>query len=389
MDRMDGSITNMKRLLMIFFDETVAAHLTKDMCSYPYHLGKNHHWSCTYAYFGKEPLHNAAFEEYCSLEHLGDTEKYTDKKKIAANYLTLHAQNYDFLMFSHYGGASYSLARLAKKLNPKIKVYNKMDLGERGLAHFYDGTFLRRLKVIPEYWKSAAIDLFTVENRSFYETLRNMRLFRNRIEYLPNPVSLFGVDLAEIKAPKERENIILTVGRPGDPVKNTELFVEAVQKVDRRQFDDWKFYIVGEPEAHFRAYVEKITQGDPWVAKRLVLCGRVSDRRELYELYARSKIMCMTSRSESFCIAVSEAMYFGAYPILTNFGRIVHELTDGGRCGTVVPQEDASALAAAWERTAERAELPALSREIQQLARSTFDYDLWTARLAEYLMRLK
>ena len=379
----------MKRLLMIFFEDSTTAHLTKEMCSYPYYLGKNHGWTCTYAYFGHACLQNSDFERYCALVYLGDEIDYSNKKKIAAEYVRAHAQDYDILMFSNYGGASYTLARMAKRLNPSIRVYSKLDMNESGFAHFYDGTFLRRLKVIPEYWKSAAIDLFTVENRSFYETLKNMRLFRNRIEYLPNPVSLFGVDLAEIKASKERENIILTVGRPGVPVKNTELFVEAVQKIDRSKFDDWKFYIVGEPEAHFRAYVEKITQGDPWVAKRLVLCGRVSDRRELYELYARSKIMCMTSRSESFCIAVSEAMYFGAYPILTNFGRIVKDLTDNGRYGTVVPQEDAAALTAALERTAQRADLPALSREIRQFARSSFDYDHWTAKLDEYLMRLK
>lgn len=379
----------MKRLLMIFFEDSTTAHLTKEMCSYPYYLGKNHGWICTYAYFGHACLQNSDFERYCALVYLGDEIDYSNKKKIAAEYVRAHAVDYDILMFSNYGGASYTLARLAKRLNPSIRVYSKLDMNESGFAHFYDGTFLRRFKVIPEYWKSAAIDLFTVENRSFYETLKNMRLFRNRIEYLPNPVSLFGVDLSEIKSPQERENIILTVGRPGVPVKNTELFVEAVQKVDRRQFDDWKFYIVGEPKPHFRAYVEKITQGDPWIAQRLLLCGRMSDRRELYELYAKSKIMCMTSRSESFCIAVSEAMYFGAYPVLTNFGRIVKDLTDNGRYGTVVPQEDAAALTAALERTAQRADLPALSREIRQFARSSFDYDHWTAKLDEYLMRLK
>ena len=379
----------MKRLLMIFFEDSTTAHLTKEMCSYPYYLGKNHGWTCTYAYFGHACLQNSDFERYCALVYLGDEIDYSNKKKIAAEYVRAHAVDYDILMFSNYGGASYTLARLAKRLNPSIRVYSKLDMNESGFAHFYDGTVLRRFKVIPEYWKSAAIDLFTVENRSFYETLKNMRLFRNRIEYLPNPVSLFGVDLSEIKSPQERENIILTVGRPGVPVKNTELFVEAVRHVDRDVFADWKFYIVGEPEPHFREHVEKICCEDPWIAQRLVLCGRVSDRRELYELYAKAKIMCMTSRSESFCIAVSEAMYFGAYPILTNFGRIVKDLTDNGRYGTVVPQEDAVALTAALERTAQRADLPALSREIRQFARSSFDYDHWTARLDEYLMRLK
>jgi Glycosyltransferase len=379
----------MKRLLMIFFEDSTTAHLTKEMCSYPYYLGKNHGWTCTYAYFGYACLQNSDFERYCALVYLGDEIDYSNKKKIAAEYVRAHAVDYDILMFSNYGGASYTLARLAKRLNPAIRVYSKLDMNESGFAHFYDGTFLRRLKVIPEYWKSAAIDLFTVENRSFYETLRNMRLFRNRIEYLPNPVSLFGVDLSEIKSPQERENIVLTVGRPGVPVKNTELFVEAVRHVDRDVFADWKFYIVGEPEPHFREHVEKICCEDPWIAQRLVLCGRVSDRRELYELYARSKIMCMTSRSEGLPISATEALYFGDYLILTNFGSAVHDLTHEGRYGTVVPQEDAAALAAALERTAQRADLPALSREIRQFARSSFDYDYWAAKLDEYLMRLK
>lgn len=379
----------MKRLLMIFFEDSTVAHLTKEMCSYPYYLGKNHGWICTYAYFGQERIQNNAFEEYCALEYLGNPVDYAEKKQLAATYLTAHAQDYDILMFSNYGGASYSLARMAKRMNPAIRVCSKLDMNEGGFSHFYDGTLLRKLKVIPEYWKSAAIDLFTVENRSFYNVLKNMRLFRGRIEYLPNPVSLFGVDLAQIKAPQQRENIILTVGRPGIPVKNTELFVEAVQKADRDLFADWKFYIVGEPTLAFRTYVEKLCTEDPWLGAHIILYGRVNDRRELYELYARAKIMCMTSRSESFCIAAAEAMYFGAYPILTNFGSIIKDLTDDGRYGTIVPQEDAAELCRAWKTAAQREDLPVLNREIQAFARKYFNYDCWAAKLHEYLTKLR
>ncbi|EJO22859.1 glycosyltransferase, group 1 family protein [Selenomonas sp. FOBRC6] len=379
----------MNRLLMIFFEDSTVAHLTKEMCSYPYYLGKNHGWICTYAYFGREQLVNPYFEQYCALEHLGDDADYADKKKAAAAYLTVHAGEYDILMFSNYGGASYALARLAKRLNPAIRVYSKLDMNEDGFSHFYDGTFLRKLKVIPEYWKSAAIDLFTVENRSFYNVLKMMRLFRGRLEYLPNPVSLFGVDLAQIKAPQKRENMILTVGRPGVPVKNTELFVEAVQKADRNLFADWKFYIVGEPTLAFRTYVEKLCAEDPWLDAHIILYGRVSDRRELYELYARAKIMCMTSRSEGFPISAVEAIFFGTYLVLTNFGSAIHDLTNGERYGTIVPQEDAAALCRAWKTAAQREDLPVLSREIQAFAREHFNYDRWAAKLHEYLTKLR
>ena len=378
----------MKRLLMIFFEDSTAAHLTKEMCSYPYYLGKNHGWTCTYAYFGRERLSNPDFEAYCALEYLGNEEDYAQKKKLSAEYLTVHAQDYDILMFSNYGGASYTLARMAKRRNPGIRVYSKLDMNENGFAHFYDGTLLRKLKVIPEYWKSAAIDLFTVENHSFYDVLKNMRLFHGRIEYLPNPVSLFGVELSAIRSPEVRENIILTVGRPGVPIKNTELFVEAVRAVDRELFADWKFYIVGQSEPHFREYVERLCEEDPWVGERLVLYGRVSDRKKLYELYATSKIMCMTSRSEGFPISAVEAIYFGDYLVLTDFGSAIHDLTSDGRYGTIVPQENVAALAGAWETAAQREDLPALSKEIQAFAREHFNYDHWTAKLDEYLTKL-
>lgn len=39
------------RLLLIHFENSNLTYLTKDMCSYPYYLGKNHGWDCTYGYF--------------------------------------------------------------------------------------------------------------------------------------------------------------------------------------------------------------------------------------------------------------------------------------------------------------------------------------------------
>lgn len=378
----------MKHIAMIFLGKTEAVHFFKDICSYPYYLGKNCGWKSTYAYFSPHELSNKEFEQYCSLDYLGNEERYENMKNIAADYITTCARDIDVLMLAHYTGATYKLARLAKKVNPKIKVYVKLDMGEENFRHFYDGTLLRKIRNIPEYWKSSAIDLFTVENRAFYNVLKDIRLFRHRIEYLPNPVSLLGIELSEIKAPQERENIILTVGRPGVPVKNTELFVEAVQRVDRDLFADWKFYIVGNPEPQFRKYADEISHNDPWIKEHMIQYGGVTDRKELYGLYAKSKIMCMTSRSEGFPISAVEAIYFGDYLVLTDFGSAIHDLTSDGRYGRIVPQEDARALADAWETAAQRQDFPALNREIQGFARSSFHYDDWAAKLDEYLHRI-
>lgn len=378
-----------KRLLMMNFEDNTEAYLTKDMCAYPYCLGKDHGWSCTYAYFTNgTPLKNAQFEQYCALKCLGKADDYKKQRKIAAEYLRQHVKDLDVLCCFNYGGASYSLPRLAKRLNPAIKTYIKLDMNESGFSHFYDGTFLRKIKIVPEYWKSYAVDLFTVENRSFYKVLKEMRLFRNRIEYLPNAVSLFGVDLGKISRPKQKENILLTVGRLGKHVKNNELLVEAIRKVDRNLFNDWKFLFVGSAEAHFVEYVKRICASDAWMAEHLVLFGKINDRMRLYELYAKAKIICMTSRSESFCIALMEAMFFGAYPVVTNFGSIVNDLMDDGKYGMISPQEDVAALTAALEKIAGVDNFPRLSQDVEEFARGHFSYGLWIGKLNEYLTNL-
>ena len=378
-----------KRLLMMNFEDNTEAYLTKDMCAYPYYLGKDHGWSCTYAYFTNgTPLKNAQFEQYCALKCLGKAENYKKQRRIAAEYLRQHVKDLDVLCCFNYGGASYSLPRLAKRLNPAIKTYIKLDMNESGFSHFYDGTFLRKIKIVPEYWKSYAVDLFTVENRSFYKVLKEMRLFKNRIEYLPNAVSLFGVDLGKISRPKQKENILLTVGRLGKHVKNNELLVEAIRKVDRNLFNDWKFLFVGSAEAHFVEYVKRICASDAWMAEHLVLFGKINDRMRLYELYAKAKIICMTSRSESFCIALMEAMFFGAYPVVTNFGSIVNDLMDDGKYGMISPQEDVTALTAALEKIAGVDNFPRLSQDVEEFARGHFSYGLWLGKLNGYLTNL-
>lgn len=384
-----GKCVSVKRMVTIVFASISEDHFVKDVCSYPYYLGKYCDWSCVCAYFtdGK-PLKNVLFEQYCALKYLGKANNYPKQKEIAAEYLRQYAKQFDVLCFFHYGGASYSLARLAKRLNPTIKVYIKLDMNEKGFAHFHDGTFLRKIKILPEYWKSRAVDLFTVENRSFYRALKGMRLFKNRIEYLPNAVSLFGVDLGKISRPKQKENILLTVGRLGTHVKNNELLVEAIRKVSRSLFNDWKFLFVGPAEAHFVEYVKRACEADAWMAEHLVLFGEVKDRMRLYELYAKAKIVCMTSRSESFCIALMEAMFFGAYPVITHFGSIIDDLTKDRRYGMVSPQEDVIALTEALEKIAGEEKLAVLSQSVEHFVRDNFSYEVWTKKLDEYLTDL-
>lgn len=61
--------------------------------------------------------------------------------------------------------------------------------------HFHKQGILANLKNWFERIKSQYVDFFTVETKVFYEALKENVVFRNRIEYLPNGVSLLDVNL--------------------------------------------------------------------------------------------------------------------------------------------------------------------------------------------------
>ncbi len=366
-----------KRMLTIFFENSINEYLTKDMCAYPYHLAKDYQWGCTYAYFTNgEKLSNPDFERYCKLQYLGKAEDYKWQQEKAKQYLKEHITDYDVVTFFNYGGATYRLSHFIKKLNPNVVVYSKLDMSDGGFSHFYDGTVIRQIKNLGERWKSRDVDIFTVENRHFYDVLKNIPVFKNRIYYLPDCVSLFGVP-SDIDT-TAKDNIVITVGRLGIPRKNNEMLIRAMRVVDQDLFRNWKVLFVGRDEGAFVSYLNKNYEECPWLRDHLIYCGEIRDRVELYKLYAKSKIICMTSRKESVGIATIEAMFFGAYPIITNYGCIVNDITSNGKYGKVLPQDDSQALADALTVFVQADQHKSYNGQyVQNFARKEFSYPYW------------
>lgn len=379
----------MKRMLTMIFQGTLKQYLAKDMCAYPYYLGMYYGWDCTYAYFSnEEPLKEPTFEKYCKLYYLGRADDYGKQKEIAEDYIYEHAFDYDVICFFNYGGTTYRFANLAKKINPKIKIYSKLDMSDSGFSHFYDGTFLRKLKSSIEIWKSRNIDLFTVENSYFYSILRENRIFRNRIEYLPNGVSLYGLSDKLIKRNKPKKNIIISVGRLGSHQKNNQMLVKAMEKVNTDLFKDWQVLFIGSDEDNFADYLEKEYKKYPWLKQHVIILGLINDREKLYELYAEAKIICIPSRWESFGIVTIEGMFFGDYPVITEYGTVVEDITDNRKYGKVVPSEDIDALAKALEESVQLPCYNEQSREIQNYTRKKYGYKYLAGKLNEYLLKL-
>lgn len=371
----------MKRFLIIMYTYSYEMHFSKDPCSYLYYLSKYFGWKGSYAYFSNKELHNDEFEKYCDLIYLGSEIDYKRQKNIVAEYIRNDINKFDVVMLFNYGSTTYKTARIAKKYNKKIFVYCKLDMNKNGFRHFYDGSLLRKIKVIPELFKTRNIDLFTVENKSFYAVMKRMALFRNRIEYLPNCVSLYDAKMINLFNNNVKENIVITVSRLGDPIKNNEMLLDSICKLPDKLLMEWKFIFIGPYTDAFHHYYSSI---DEKVRNRITLTGPIYDRNKLFNLLSKSKIFSLTSTSESFGIATIEAMYFGCYPVLTNYGSIVKDIIPNEKYGTVVREYNTDIYSAKIGSVMEH--ISTINpNKIHDYIETNFSYKKWTKRLNQYL----
>ena len=372
------------KIVEIMLGQATSFLLAKDPGMFLYKLAKNHGWQAVFAYFSSENIEDASYQREVEIMKLGEELAEREQVRTAREYIDKIAKDTDVLMMFHYGSAVYKLAKAAKRKNPNIKVYLKLDMNENGFSHFYDGTVIRKIKSSIEIIKTRNVDCFTVENKKFYDRLSRMTIFRDRIKYLPNCVSTLNVNMSSLEEIR-KENIIITVGRIGDRNKNTEFIIQGIEKLPENLLEQWKLYIVGERTKEFDRFLKEKIEKNPILKSVIVLIGAIKERQELYELYSKAKIFTLTSKSESFGIATIEAMYFGCYPIITRYGTIVTDITDNGRFGDIVSQGNIDDFTKILSCRMQDDGLIQKGKSSKEYARKNFSYEYWSERLDEYL----
>lgn len=97
----------------------------------------------------------------------------------------------------------------------------------------------------------------------------------------------------------------------------------------------------------------------------------------------------MTSRYESTCLATLEGMFFGAYPVITNYSEFTRDTTDDGLYGSVVDLGNVEALVNTLKLVMEDKDIDKKCMMCQDYSRRMFGYDELTEKLnkllAEYL----
>jgi GalNAc-alpha-(1->4)-GalNAc-alpha-(1->3)-diNAcBac-PP-undecaprenol alpha-1,4-N-acetyl-D-galactosaminyltransferase len=133
-----------------------------------------------------------------------------------------------------------------------------------------------------------------------------------------------------VKDFNEKENIVLSVGRIGNPQKNNEMLLEAIPKLHS---SNWKFYFAGPIEPRFEQYIECYFETYPHLREQVIFTGNISEPSALYEIYNRAKLFCLSSLWEGFPLSAVEAATFGNVLLLNESIYAFNTLTDHGKNG--------------------------------------------------------
>lgn len=340
----------MQKNLVLFFTikEFENVHLYKDVGLLPYYLCKEYMINGKIVYSNKnrkivpKKFRNLELEEIKFIK-IPNIIKKIDKIKILENfnfykYLLKNAKQINYLMFFHYGIDKIFLIYLYKFLNPFGKVYIKLDT-----AGDYKEKKIKKI-ILKIYEKK--VNLFSVETLYALEKIKKLDLLGiknyKKLAYIPNG---FDEDYLienrlRIKNFEEKENIMITVGRLGAPEKNNELLLEALEKIDLK---DWKVLLIGDYTEKFKDVYDKFIEKNQIKKNKVILIGNVVDRKKLYDYYNRAKIFILTSRCESFGIVLVEALRFGNYIITTDVGA-ARDITKNGEIGSIIDKENTKQL---------------------------------------------
>ncbi len=318
-----------KRILTMFwYDDAGEVHLYKDVGGIPYALAKYCGWQATFAYNDANGvIHNEDYEKYVKLDRIR-FQKILEKLKLryikyfqVIKYVYLNAPKYDVINFYHCHKFIKFLCWLAKKRNPNIITYVKLDMSKNGFEKELKNNCNRR-------WYFT--DLFTVETNKYVDELNKLSKFSGKVKYLPNGFfsDLEDIDLSKIK----KEKIILTVGRLGTYQKNTELLIESLIEIEDK-LNEWIVYLVGPMTEDFEIWLNKRLVDHSKLKNKIVITGNIIDKKELYQIYAKSSIFVLPSRYEGFPLVIQEAMHFACYPIVTNCFPAADEVIRTGKNG--------------------------------------------------------
>lgn len=339
--------------------------LVKDVGQIPYMLGHSYSdidaaiVACDIRKDGPNIQNVAGLQLICIKKILNSTEL------TGLFYLLLNSRKIDWLSLHHAGRRSYYWTKFYKFLNPKGKVYLKLDLDFQS-CDMYDSSDWER-KIFEK--NMGVMDLVTVETRAVKDRIQ---------KYSCQEIQILGDGYCKTEFEpnifQDREETFVTVGRLGTKQKATEILLEAFAKSAKEH--SWKLKLIGTIENDFQCFINDFFCKYPELKERITFEGEIKDRKKLYEEYCKAKVFVLASRWESFGIVGAEALSCGCRVVVSDKVPPAREITRDGKYGQIVPSEDVDLLCKALiKETKERTSREDIL-EIKEYADQNFSWSI-------------
>jgi GalNAc-alpha-(1->4)-GalNAc-alpha-(1->3)-diNAcBac-PP-undecaprenol alpha-1,4-N-acetyl-D-galactosaminyltransferase len=313
-------------------------------------------------------LCNKNQENYDEVTKENITMKYTTNDDDTISVL----KNTDVLMLIGFYDFNLLMIEKFKSINPKGKIYLKLDLNVHWLRRIAFGEDTIRLL--------NTCTLISVECKNIKKILDDTWPFK--IEYIPN--GYYNAGTNRFIEYKEKENTMITVGRLGTYEKATEVLLESFA-VASKVLTNWNLKLVGSIEPHFEEYIYNFLTINPELKDRIIFTGRINDRKLIEQEYQKAKVFCLTSRCEGFPNVFGEAANKGCYIISTDIDP-AWDITDDKKYGSIFPINDHLALANEMIKVcSDETRLETVCRDIQTYTDENFEWIKLCEKINSYL----
>lgn len=364
---------NNKKTFVTLFPRCNNTELLKDVGMIPYYMHEIYGFDSYIACYGDDDYQYLT-SEVKGLKIARIDRVYNIVVKDGIEYLKNNASRIDVLNVYHLiYSESFQWIKTYKRLNPRGKVYLKLDMDFLGVAkHKRDNILLRLLKKRILH----KCDLISAE--SSFITKEISKLYHIPVSLVPNGCFFYD-KLKKFK----KNNVFLTVGRLGTKQKATEILLEAFSKSAKEH--DWKLKLVGPIDASFGEYKDKFLQVNADIAERIEFTGNIVNKEKLQSEYEDAKVFILPSRWESFGIVLAEAQINGCYILTTDAVPPAQEIINAGRFGRIINTDDVDSLAKNMIAIANNDVSEKTSDDIRNFARERYDWNRICRKIFEEL----
>ena len=248
----------MKKRFVTIFPICENIHLTKDLGQIPFFLHKTYGYkSSIVSYKNSDNYSNLNGEvNGLTIEFIENTGRLSFLEKGVLKYIRKNAKNIDILNLYIFSKFTFVYGILYKILNNSQRYFNHR---KHIVFKYLEKKFLEK------------VNLITIEN-SIGEQLVKEKYpsLSNKIMYLPvgvNDLFLSQHFKDRFKTFDQKENIILTVGRIGEGIKNNEMMLRALSQIN---LGNWKMVFVGAINPDFKPYLENWHKSNPELKDKII-----------------------------------------------------------------------------------------------------------------------